>query len=349
MTGVSAIICAYGDQPYLADAVQCLRASAGVPVEIIVVDNGCPDVAGLTGVTVLRPGRNTGFAGGCNLGARAASGATLAFVNSDALVEPDCLALLHESAATGDLVGALVLLADEPDTVKSWGNPVHLLGFSWAGGYGAPATQARAGDVASVSGAVFGVRRDVYWRLGGMDEVYFTYGEDVDVSLRAWLQGVRVCLQPAARARHHYDFSRNPDKMYLLERNRLITVLTTYRARTLLALGPLLVAAEAALTLRSAREGWLAHKAAGWRWLAGHRRYLRSRRNRLQGSRRLADAALMRHLTADLDPPERFGMTVPPAHRRLLTGYWNLVGARIAGLPAGQPQTPLPGVAAASR
>lgn len=331
MTDVSAIICAYGDQPYLADAVRAVQDSAGVDVEVIVVDNGSPNVDGLA-ATVLRPGYNSGFAGGCNLGARQARGRTLVFVNSDALVEPDCLSHLHRAASAGELVCATILLADEPDVVNSWGNPVHLLGFSWAGGYGHPATQAQTREVASVSGAVFAVDRDLYWRLGAMDEEYFAYGEDVDLSLRAHLRTVPVRVLARAQARHHYDFSRNPTKMYLLERNRLITVLTTYRARTLLALAPLLVAGEAAIAAQSARDGWLSQKTAGWRWLAGHRRYLRSRRNRIQGTRQVDDPALLAALTADLDPPARFGMSIPPRYRRLITGYWRAVGRRIAGM-----------------
>lgn len=327
---VSAVICAYGDQPHLADAVSHLRASQDVDLEVIVVDNGSPQVAGLSGATVITPGHNTGFAGGCNLGARAARGDTLAFVNSDALVDPLCLAHLQAAAAGGDLVGATILLADASG-VNSWGNPVHLLGFSWAGGYGEPEPGVQQ-EVASVSGAVFAVRRQVYWELGGMDEQYFTYGEDVDLSLRALLAGRAVRVLPEARAWHHYDFSRNPNKMYLLERNRLITVLTTYRGRTLLALAPLVVAAEGAVALRSAREGWLSQKVAGWRWLAGHRRYLRSRRNRIQGTRGVGDPALLAALTTDLDPPARFGMAVAPRYRRMITGYWRRVGSRIAGV-----------------
>lgn len=338
MTDVTAIICAYGEQPYLSQAVQLLRESTGVDVEVLIVDNGSPD-ADVPGARVIRPGVNTGFAGGCNIGAQAATGRTLVFVNSDALVAPDCLLHLHEAAAHGDLVGATILLADEPDLVNSWGNPVHLVGFSWAGGYGHPVTEAPGGEVASVSGAVFAVRRDVYWRIGGMDEAYFAYGEDVDVSLRARMLGLRVLVLPQARARHHYDFSRNAAKMYLLERNRLITVATTYQARTLLGLAPLLLAGEAAVALRSAREGWLSQKASGWGWLLTHRRYLRRRRNRIQGVRRLDDTALLAHITADLDPPGRFGMTVPMTYRRLITGYWRAVGTRIAGVRPGADAT----------
>ncbi len=328
MIDVSAVICAYGHQPHLAESVAALRGSRDVTVEVIVVDNGSPQVAGLSGVTVLKPGFNTGFTGGCNLGARAAAGQTLVFVNSDAIVEPDCLAVLHRDVE--GLLCATVVLGEEPDVVNSWGNPVHVLGFSWAGGYGHPLAEAVPGPVASVTGALFAVPRDVYLELGGMDERYFAYGEDVELSLRARLAGLPVAVSDA-RASHYYDFSRNDLKMYLLERNRLVTVFTVYEGRTLLALAPLMLAAEVALTLTSLRDGWWQQKRQGWVWLATHRRYLRRRRNRIQGTRRLPDGELLKVLTDDLDPPQRFGMGVPEGARRLIRSYWQHVGRRVAG------------------
>jgi GT2 family glycosyltransferase len=332
---VSVVICAFGPEPHLQQVVDAVLRSAGVEVEVIVVDNGSPACANLeSGARILRPGVNTGFAGGCNLGVKASRGDVVAFVNSDAVVEPDCLAVLHAELQDPQvlLAGATVLLADEPDVVNSWGNPVHVLGFSWAGGYGHAASEAVTGDRASVSGALFAARRQDYLDLGGMDTTYFTYGEDLDLSLRAWLDGGAVRVVSQARAHHHYDFSRNPNKMYLLERNRLITVLSTYQSRTLIALAPLLAAGELALLLRSRREGWVSQKVAGWRWLLAHRRYVRRRRNRVQGSRRVGDETLLAQLSIVMDPPERFGMGVPESYQRAITGYWLHVGRRIAGV-----------------
>lgn len=332
---VSAIICAFGRQPYLRDCVDALLASKDVDVEVIVVDNGssaCRDLP--DEVTLISPGRNTGFAMGCNLGAQAASGQTLVFVNSDAVVDPDCLVRLERGVNEpgAGLVGATIVLADEPDTVNSWGNPVHLLGFSWAGGYGQPAALAATGERASVSGAVFAVSRDVFLGLGGMDPEYFTYGEDVDLSLRAWLRGLSVRVLSEAVASHHYDFSRNPDKLYLLERNRLITITTTYRVRTLAGLFPLLLASEVSVLARSARQGWLREKVRGWGWLVGHGRYLRSRRHQVQRSRRLGDASLMEKLSTSLEVPERFDQSVSAGVQKAAERYWASVGSRVAGL-----------------
>src|SRR5690242_20459746 len=86
---VSAVILAWGDEPVLEEAVDAVLASEGVDVDVVLVDNGCtsdavPRLAAVPGVTVLTPGENLGFAGGCNLGASRATGEVLAFVNGDA-------------------------------------------------------------------------------------------------------------------------------------------------------------------------------------------------------------------------------------------------------------------------
>ncbi len=93
------MILAYGAEAWLEEAVGAVLASSGIDIDVVVVDNGCTSdaidrVKGLTGVRVITPEANTGFAGGCVRGAAEATGDYLAFVNSDAIVAPDALARL---------------------------------------------------------------------------------------------------------------------------------------------------------------------------------------------------------------------------------------------------------------
>ena len=79
--------------------------------------------------------------------------------------------------------------------------------------------------------------------------------------------GYRVVIEPGADVLHEYEYGRNPAKNYLLERNRLVFVLSAYSARLLVLLGPLLVATELGMTAIALKEGWLRDKVAGWAWL----------------------------------------------------------------------------------
>ncbi len=330
MPRLTAVMLAWRDEPLLVESVHAVLASEDVDVDVVLVDNGCTSdavqrLATSAGVTVVDPGDNLGFAGGCNLGARHATGEFLAFVNGDAVVRPDALA--HLVSALRDDVGlatASVRLYDEPDVINSAGNPVHFTGLSWAGGLGQPATSyAVEREVASASGAAMACRRERFASLGGFCEPMFAYCEDAELSLRSWQRGWKVVYVPEAVALHRYEFSRNPQKFYLLERNRLLLVLTLFGPGLLLgALLPLLALELATLGL-ALRDGWARQKVAGWWWLLRHAGLVRSRRRQVRSERLVSDHELARVLTGDLDVDVP-GLTVPALAQRASRGYWSI-------------------------
>lgn len=330
---VSVVMLAYGLEEHLASAVRAVLASRDVEVELILVDNGA-DPAALASVpddprvTHLSPGTNLGFTGGVNLGAAHAAHEFLALVNSDAIVEPQTLVALaaHLDDPGVGIAGATILLADAPDRVNSAGNPLHLLGLSWAGSMDRPAAEITATrQVASASGACLAIRRATWDELGGFPEPFFAYVEDMELSWRCWQRGLRVEVLPTARALHHYEFSRSPLKMYLVERNRLLLLATVHERRTLALLALPLAAFEVAILVVSVAQGWGAQKVRGWRWIVSHRRWLRERRRLVQSTRTVPDARLTWLLTDTFDPTQT---PLPPAASPLesiLRGYWRLV------------------------
>lgn len=342
MTGpsVTAVVLAYGDEPWLTDCIDALEASTGLArLDIVLVDNGVTGdkVAGLAGrerVTVLRPGRNLGFAGGCNLGADQATGDVIVFVNSDAVVAPDALAHLAAAAlepGVGIATGS-IRLGHAPDRLNSGGNEVHLLGVGWAGAFGEPAADhGRRRTVASASGAGMAMARPTWQRIGGFRDRYFAYHEDAELSLRCWQRGLPVVFVPEATVVHHYEFSRNPNKLYLLERNRGIFVLTLYETRTLLLLAPFLLLFEVAVLAAALRDGWGGRKMAGWAWLVRHRRWVRQVRREVQSTRTVGDADLA-HL---------FSVRIRPGHAAL--PRWLRPVEAAAGLVLGAVRTRIGG------
>jgi GT2 family glycosyltransferase len=315
MTGpsVGVVVLAYSDEPYLADCVTSVLAARDVDVRVVLVDNACTpadlqaaiDAADADPrLTVLRPGRNTGFAGGCNLGVAQLATDYVALVNSDCVLEPDTLALLAAEAARPGVgpVMASVRLADQPELINSAGNPVHLVGLSWAGEMNQRETRTEPFDVTGASGACVLLAASVWKALDGFDEEYFAYLEDTELSLRCWRTGLAARCVPTAIARHHYEFSRNTNKMYLLERNRLMLLATVWPTRALALLAPLLVAIEALLTVYAVASGWGGGKVRGWTWLWRNRAHIAARRRLLQGELSVPDREWMARLTPNLDP-----------------------------------------------
>ncbi|GAA1629254.1 glycosyltransferase family 2 protein [Georgenia ruanii] len=330
---LSVIMLAYGEEEWLGAAVDAVLASTGVSLEIVLVDNGCTSdavsrVAGREGVRVIRPSTNLGFAGGVNLGVRESRAPFIAMVNSDAEVEPDCLRLLVERAGDESvgIAGALVLLADQPNKVNSAGNPLHVLGLCWAGQMGEDAARVpEVADVASASGATMVLRRTVWDDLGGFPGQFFAYLEDLELSWRCWQRGLRVEVLADARVRHHYEFGRSPLKMYLVERNRWLFLLTCHELKTLALLALPLLAFDVALLAVAASQGWARQKVRSWGWVLRHPGWIRRRRRLVQGTRTVSDQHLTRLLTDRFDPAQ---MALPAAAQpleSLLRAYWRLV------------------------
>jgi GT2 family glycosyltransferase len=329
---VSAVVLAWLAEPVLRTCVESLLASEKVDVDVVLVDNGCTtdDVAvlgQLPRVTVAGEGTNLGFAAGCNLGVAASTGEYVALINGDAVVEPGTLARLVEELGRPDVgvAAGTVLLADDPSRLNSNGNRVHVLGISWVGGLGERDTRTAPTDTAGAMGACLVTTRAHWDRLGGLYEPYFAYHEDADFSMRTWRLGLRVVSVPDAVVLHRYEFSRNPAKTYLVERNRLMFVSTMWGWRALVLLGPALVGLELGMVALAVKDGWLKQKARGWAWLWRNRRQVLARRRVVQRERLVPDREWMRMLTDQLDTPL---VALPPAVRTPLNvamrGYWRL-------------------------
>ncbi len=336
---VTAVMLAYGAEEWLEQAVAAVLGSSGIDIDVVVVDNGCTSdavahVKGLTGVRVSTPESNLGFAGGCVRGGAGATGEYLAFVNSDAIVAPGALAQLVVVAAEADVGFAMgsIRLADSPELINSAGNPLHFAGLSWAGGFGEPAAcHAERRSVIAGSGCCFVIRRELWEDLGGFADEYFAYAEDTELSLRLWQRGRTVEYVPDAVVLHHYQFSRNERKLYLLERNRAILLLTTYQRRSLMVLAPMLLLTEILMLGAAIAGGWGAAKLRGWRWLWRHRGWIRARRALIQRERVIPDSVIFRRVTGRFDPAN---VPAPPGigvFNAVMSGYWAVARKMLCG------------------
>jgi GT2 family glycosyltransferase len=252
--------------------------------------------------TVLRPGRNIGFTGGCNLAAEHATQPWLFFLNPDASAAPDCIErLLAAADARTAIAGAQVLLPD--GRVNAGDNPVHVTGLSWSGRYLEPAEHGVPRDAAAVSGAALMARAEPFRALGGHCPAFFLYVDDTDLAWRARLAGWRVVFVPEATVRHDYEFHKGARKWQYLEHNRLWMVLSNYSARTLLVLAPLLLASEVGIALYARRDGWWPQKVAAWRQLLKGRRELARWRRHVQAGRSVGDGEIVAAMRGEMHTP----------------------------------------------
>jgi GT2 family glycosyltransferase len=326
---ISVVIVAYRSGDALSRCLRSLHEHAP-EAEVIVVDNAGADreLVVAAGATLVEPGANLGYAAGSNLGVASAKGDAVVFLNPDTVVAAGALQQLARTLED-ELVGiamARLRLLKAPELLNSSGTVVHVSGLAWAGGYREPADSlSELREVAAPSGAAMAIRRKVFDELGGFTGELFMYLEDMELGWRARLHGLRIVVDPAADVYHDYEFERNPSKLALLERNRLVFVHTAYSLRLLLLLSPVLVGGELAMIALAARHRWLRGKLGGWWWVARHARWLVRHRRETQRLRIVPDRELAHFLVATLDPKM---MSLPRGTdflNRLLGGYWSLI------------------------
>jgi len=247
--GASLVIINYNGRAFLDELLESVGRQTLSPLETIVVDNSSSDgspqylVNNFPWVRVLAQQSNLGFSRAGNLGAAAARGELVAFLNTDIRLEPEWLAELVggvRSASDIAAVASKLRLHGRPDTLNGVGGCMNYLGYAWdrgmferdAGQYDRPEEVL----FASAGAALF--RRDVFLEAGGFDERFFMYHEDVDVCWRLWLFGLRVVTTPRAVAYHHFSGSTRQNQSMVWreligERNNIRSLIKNYQLSNL--------------------------------------------------------------------------------------------------------------------
>jgi GT2 family glycosyltransferase len=233
MSGIrlAAVVVAYNGGQKLVSCLDSLLAQTVRELEIIVVDNASTDdsvslVEATFGdrVQVIRRATNGGYGAGANSGWRSTTADQVVILNQDLIFAPDCLEQMQRALADAPdevLVCPKLVLAGNEQVVNTIGNEVHLSGVAWCRGLGTASNDWQGTiEVPAVSGAAILARRAFLESLGGLEESYFMYYEDVDLSVRARLAGARCVAACDAVAAHDWALAMTPWKFRLLERNR---------------------------------------------------------------------------------------------------------------------------------
>jgi GT2 family glycosyltransferase len=222
---VSVTICSWNTKEDLRRCLRSLEGQEGVRLEVIVVDNasedGSPDMVAeeFPHVVLIRNERNLGFGGGHNQAFQRASGEFFMPLNSDTTVHPGCLLRLVEFLRANPSVGIAAPKLLNPDgtlqySCRRFPTPAAAVFRNTFLGRLFPNNRyAREylmadwdhsvpRDVDWVSGAAFCYRRAVYEKVGGFDERFFMYLEDVDLCKRVQEAGYRVVYVPDAVVTH---------------------------------------------------------------------------------------------------------------------------------------------------
>ena len=197
---VALLIVNWNGGDLLRRCLQSVREQRRPPDHVIVVDNASTDdsiaraEAHLRSVEVIRLATNTGFAHANNVGAQAARGYdALALMNPDVIADPGWLEALVAAAEADPRAAGFasrMLMASAP-RLDGAGDSYHVSGRAWRKGHGMAAAagpQADADTFGPCAAAAL-YRRDAFEEVGGFDEQFFCYFEDVDLAFRLRLRG----------------------------------------------------------------------------------------------------------------------------------------------------------------
>jgi N-acetylglucosaminyl-diphospho-decaprenol L-rhamnosyltransferase len=209
---VSILIVAYKSRLHLPRLFDCLAAQTSQDFETYLIDNASPDGTEPDPVTQARAtyfiknNTNTGFAAANNQAAALVTGNWLITLNPDAFPEPEWLEhLLEASENYPDVTsfGSIQLLDENPALLDGAGDVYYVAGIPFRGGYlGAVPADLVDGEAFAPCAAAAMWRTEVFRALGGFEQTYFCYCEDVDLGFRHRLTGGHMIQVAKAKVRH---------------------------------------------------------------------------------------------------------------------------------------------------
>jgi len=197
---LSVVIVNFNGARFLKDALDTvLESQLSGAFEVVVVDNASHDnsreilEAYADRVSVVYNSRNTGFSAANNQGVSLATGEFVFLLNNDTRTDPLACARLIDALVENPKRGAVgpkLRNADGSDQL-----PGGILGQRQY-------KTDIAKNVSFLSGAAIMMRRDLYFSLGGFDEEFFFYNEDLDLCKRIQKAGYSLCFLPMAEVVH---------------------------------------------------------------------------------------------------------------------------------------------------
>ncbi|HEX7192531.1 MAG TPA: glycosyltransferase family 2 protein [Thermoanaerobaculia bacterium] len=232
------------------DTLRCLGAVTPQLAEVhgsvvTVVDNGSTDgsigaiTASYPGARFVPLGTNRGFTGGIAAALATSRARNVVFLNNDAVPEPSWLAAITRAIdqAPEDVVsvGGRIISLDGKQ-IDFIGGAMTFDGHAFQEGFrmplGSRPEPAAGAEILFACGGNMISRRERRLELGGFDDDYFAYLEDVDFGWRTWIAGGRALFEPRATVRHASSATSNRlgdfERGVLFERNALQTAIKNF-------------------------------------------------------------------------------------------------------------------------
>ena len=309
-------------------------------LDILVVENmasaDAPALPGKYGtVRRLLLHDNYGTTESINRGASQSQSKYLFLLNDDVELDPGCISAMiaRSEAAPCAFCGGKLLSARQRDHFDGAGDALLLGGGAFRLGHQDPDTGQYEKEQAVLAGcgAALLFRRDVFQEIGGLDERFFAYLDDVDLCLRAQLAGYQGIYVPRAVAYHigsaTLGDALHPRIVRWMTRNQIYLVLKNYPAPVLLRLLPRISVFQALWFLLNVKRGRAGPYLMGMAGALGSLFPLLGERRRVMKRKRISNSEFLSLLRQSERQLYDWHMQRPKkARSRLMTVYFSLLG-----------------------
>jgi hypothetical protein len=296
---------------FLEGCLECVRAQTFSDFETIVVDNGSSDDSvefvrrRFPDVRVRVLATNGGFAVAVNRGIEWARGRYVAFLNNDTEPEPTWLnelVVAMDRRRDAGLADSKIVLFDDRSRLDSCGELYSAWGFPIPRGRDEDEDAYKdASEVFGVSGGAMIARREVLEQIGILDESFFMYYEDIDLSFRVRLAGFACLNVPSSRVAHHVGGTSGgltPTMRFHSLKNMALVYLKNMPSPLFWRLLPRFIALQALLAASAVAKGQAKAGVQAYAYLLRNHARIRGERRRVQALRRIGAS----ELHAAMDP-----------------------------------------------
>jgi len=307
---VDVIIVNYNAGTMLRRCVAALAAQDMENFRVFLIDNASSDgsIEALPPLDdrfeVIKLDENTGFAKGNNIGVARGNAPWIALLNPDAYAEPDWLQNLLKAAQSDPsitMAGSTQIDANQRHLLDGAGDLYAPNGFAWRGLWHHPIERLPdTGEVFGPCAAAAAYRRDAFETVGGFDEDFFCYHEDVDLAFRLRLVGGRAIQVREAVVYHEGSGvagAQSPFAVFYGTRNRTWTFVKNMPLAPMIVLFPFHVGMVCAFIVRAIFKGQFMPTLTGFIASIAGLPHAFANRKAVQASRKISLITLLKAFT----------------------------------------------------
>ncbi len=307
---VTIVILNYNGKEYLKDCVASIKGQTYKKIQMLVTDNNSTDgsieyLKKISDVRILKHKKNYGYAKANNLGAKAARGEFLFFLNNDTKLYNNCIEKLVKNYREGTIVAPAQIRSWDPNKYGHAGWGMDIFGYPFG------IENQKKARVFFADGSGIFIKREDFIKIGMFDDELFIFQEDIDLSWRAQIMGYRVVTNYDAKYFHYGgatvsgnrtkkdSYETSKFRRFLNEKNVLRNLLKNYSLLFLIVLFPLLLtlhAVEIVVLVLTGRTDLAKWYFDSYRWNIDHIKSTLKFRKKIQKKRTVSDLVIITRL-----------------------------------------------------